>query len=221
MKPYHSGASENYTIAQLFEQAVRYKDVSTMMMLLGLMPLEEIKLDALSAWENVGFDLILQTPRLQQHSQYSEFIRSKFCHACRELNANQVRRFGVYASESDQMEGFLLVLLHDFNRSSQVFENTKKNVMFENILKGMSYNEEEEKKVILDILIQLAHDNVLQQVSETLHMHAMGLPNQQLPHILLWEATAQNIQNERLKRTAIQSAEDIEKNAERNPKRKM
>lgn len=189
------------TLSQIFEQSLQNKDVPEMIMLLGMMPLEDIKLDALIQWKDVGYDLILKTPRLHDHPAYPNFVRTHFCEACRELNLPQIQRFISYASESDHLEGFLFVLLENVNRSARTFPTTVKSMSLHDLIHDTSSSDKRRPQII-EFLIDQVSLSTLQQVSETLNLHTTAFPQQQMYDNNFWTDTAQKIQHQILKRVS-------------------
>lgn len=216
---YDMMGNQRGTLSQIFEQALQHKNVDEMIMLLGMMPLDDISLEALSAWKNIGYDLILKIPRLSQHPQHPEFVRKHFCGACRELNTEQVQRFIPYASESDQLEGFLFVLMENINRQAVVFPKAKEHTTIYDMVRDSQDETYKNRQTIMAVLIELSHDNVLHRVSETIHLQTVGLVNQQPTTHFIWDECGQHIQKEILKRTAQAAAH--ERGNDTTSKRKM
>lgn len=220
---YDPMATRRSTLSDVFDHTLlldhntlEHKQVGEMIMLLGMMPLEDIKLDKLSVWGNVGYDLILNTPRLRQHSKYQEFVRTHFCAACRELRPEQVARFAPYASETDQLEGFLFVLMESVSREAQVFPPQQQTTFYAMSL-GVPHDSSDKREEIVESLINSCPDTVLSRVSETLHMQSTAVGEYQPEFNHFWAGCSQKIQNEILKRTTDDAS------AQRDPtvKRKM
>ena len=216
---YDMMGNQRGNLSQIFEEALHHKNVDEMIMLLGMMPLDDISLEALSAWDNIGYDLILKIPRLSQHPKHPEFVRKHFCAACRELNTEQVQRFIPYATESDQLEGFLFVLIENINRQTVVFPQKKQHTTFYDMLQDPTQETDKKRQKIMAVLVELSHNNVLHRVSETIHMQTVGLVNQQPTLNFIWEECGQRIQKEILTRTAEDAAQ--ERGVKDDSKRKM
>lgn len=206
------------TLSQIFEQSLQNKDVPEMIMLLGMMPLEDIKLDALLQWKDVGYDLILHTRRLHDHPVYANFVRTHFCEACRELNLEQIQRFISYASESDQLEGFLFVLLENVNRSERTFPTTEKSISLDDLMRN-TFPTDKRRPQIIEFLIEQVSVNVLEQASKALNFDTTVFPQQQMYHNNFWTDAAQKIQHQILKQAAEDAASDH--TSENSLKRKM
>jgi len=220
--------ASRHNLSEVFDDCLSSKNVSEMILLLGMMPLDDIKIQALSQWNGVGFDLILNTPRLQQHHKYSEFVRTHFCAACQELNSEEIQRFAPFASDSNQLEGFLFVLMDNITRTEEVFKTPQKEPysasyfeMLYDDINNLNKKTEEKRKTALKTLIGLVSTSVLQQVSQTLQMQQNAVANDaKLTHHLIWENCAMQVQNEILARVA-QDVSTTEQNNKHDIKRKM
>jgi len=226
-RPYNRMDASRHNLSEVFDDCLSNKNVSEMILLLGMMPLNDIKLEALSQWNGVGFDLILNTPRLQQHQKYSEFVRTYFRAACQELNSEEIQRFAPFASESDQLEGFLFVLMDNIKRTEEVFKKPHKEpssasyfeMLYEDI-NNPHKKTDEKRKTALSTLIGVVSTDVLQQVSQTLQMQNNAMTNnpKMNSHTILNDCAMQ-VQNEILARVA-QDASNTEHNKP-DIKRKM
>lgn len=204
---YNAMDNQRSTLSQIFEQSLQHRDVPEMIMLLGMMPLNDIKLDALTQWGNLGYDLILKIPRLQDHSAYSNFVRTYFCESCRELNFEQLQRFLPYAQDSVHLEGFLLILLDNVNRTIQVFPKPDKSISLHDLMNEISSEQSstnKERSKMLEFMIEHVSLHVLEQVSHTLHLQATS----QMYHNDFWMDISQKIQHQLLKRAAEDAASD-------------
>lgn len=218
---YNAMDNQHPTLSHTFEQSLQHNDVTEMIMLLGMMPLNDIKLDALTKWGDIGFDLILKIPRLHDHPAYSHFVRTYFCESCRELNFEQFQRFIPYTAESDQLEGFLLVLLENVNRTVRFFPKPEKNISLHDLMNDISSTKSSStaRFDILEFLIKHVSLPVLEQVSYTMNLHVTTFSHLPTYENTRWKGVSQTIQHEILKRAAEEAASDH--NSETLLKRKM
>lgn len=219
---YNTIDNQRSTLSHIFEESLQHHDITEMILLLGMMPLNDINLEALTKWGDIGSDLILKTPRLHEHPAYSKFVRTYFCEACRELNLEQFQRFIPYATESDQLEGFLLLLLENVNRTVRVFPKVEKNLSIHDLMNEISSTKSSTNTARLDMLaflIEHVSSAVLEQVSHTINLHVTTFSHLQTYHSTIRNGVSQKIQHEILKRAAEDAARNH--NSETLSKRKM
>lgn len=150
------------------------RDFPTLALLVGMLPLDQINLNNIAQLGPSGFDLILNTERLKEHSEYPKFVRNLFCLACTELNIEEMKRFAPHATESNHVEGFLFVLLPDMQRHRKTLSPTPtQGSSLVELINQQSQDFSVEQCELIDALIPFVSNTVLRTVSQSIRQYTV------------------------------------------------